>query len=128
MKIAEIANKHIKIGKTSITVINTENNKTDGFVCHICKFNDLHTRERIKYLPALKRGGIWNSKIDALMDSVVIVENQLYYLHNLKPIETYIKLFEGIEGYEAEAKYHKKLLEIAEKMAECSVVIPCYIC
>ena len=127
MHISEIENKHIKIGKTSITVINTETNKTCGVVRNICKFKDLQANKQINYTKALRDAGVWGCGIDGVIDAVIISENQLYYLHNLKPIETYNKYFKGVEGWEAEKTRAEKRLAIAENMRQYATVINCYI-
>ena len=127
MLISELENKHIKIGKTSITVINTETDKTCGVVRNICKFKDLQANKQINYSKALRSAGLWGCGIDGVIDAVIIAENQLYYLHNLKPIETYNKYFADAEGWEMEAEHHKKRLEIAENMRQFATVINCYI-
>lgn len=127
MTISEIENKHIKIGKTSITVINTENNKTCGVVRNICKFKDLQANKQINYSKALRSAGLWGCGIDGIIDAVIIAENQLYYLHNLKPIETYNKLFKGVDGWESEQKRAEERQIIAENMKQFATVISCYI-
>ena len=127
MHISELENKHIKIGKTSITVINTETDKTCGVVRNICKFKDLQANKQINYSRALRSAGLWGCGIDGIIDAVIISENQLYYLHNLKPIETYNKLFKGVEGWESEQKRAEERQTIAENMKQFSTVINCYI-
>lgn len=127
MTISELENKHIKIGKTSITVINTETDKTCGVVRNICKFKDLQANKQINYTKALRSAGLWGCGIDGVIDAVIIAENQLYYLHNLKPIETYNKYFADAEGWEAEKTRAEKRLEIAENMRQHATVIDCYI-
>ena len=127
MYISELENKHIKIGKTSITVINTETNKTCGVVRNICKFKDLQANKQINYIKALRDAGVWGCGIDGVIDAVIISENQLYYLHNLKPIEAYNKYFKGVEGFESEKTRAEKRLAIAENMRQYATVINCYI-
>lgn len=127
MYISELENKHIKISKTSITVINTENNKTWGVVRNICKFKDLQANKQINYTKALRGAGVWGCGIDGVIDAVIISENQLYYLHNLKPIEAYNKYFKGVEGFESEQTRAEKRLAIAENMRQYATVINCYI-
>lgn len=127
MNISEIENKHIKIGKTSITVINTETGKTCGIVRNICKFKDLQANKQINYSKALRNAGLWGCGIDGVMDAVIIAENQLYYLHNLKPIETYNKLFKGVKGFDSERKRAEERQAIAENMKQFATVINCYI-
>lgn len=126
MDIIEIENKHIKISPNSITVKRNDG-KTCGVVRNVCKFKNLQPNKQIDYSFALKKAGVWNSGIDGLMDSVIITDNQLYYLHNLKPIETYNKIFKDVPGWESEAEYAEKRIKIAENMKEFATVIPCYI-
>ena len=127
MYISELENKYIKIGKTSITVINTENNKTCGVLRNICKFKDLQANKQINYTKVLRDAGVWGCGIDGVIDAVIIAENQLYYLHNLKPIETYNKYFKGVDGWESEQTRAEKRLAIAENMRQYATVINCYI-
>ena len=127
MHISELENKHIKIGKTSITVINTENNKTCGVVRNICKFKDLQANKQIEHFKSLRSAGLWGCGIADIIDAVIIAENQLYYLHNLRPIETYNKLFKGVDGWESEHKRAEERQTIAENMKQFATVINCYI-
>lgn len=127
MEIKEIENKHIKIGKTSITAINTETGKTCGVVRNIRKFNDLQPNRQIDYFGKLRKAGAWGSNIDGIMDCVIVSDNQLYYLHNRKPIELYNKYFANREGFESEKEHFEKRLQIAENMKQIAMVIPCYV-
>ncbi len=127
MEITEIKDKHVKIGKTSITVKNLETGKTCGVVRSICKFKDLQSNKQIDYFKKLRAAGVWGSRIDGLLDCVIVVDNQLYYLHNLNPINTYNKYFADHEGFEDEKSRHDERLRIAENMKQISMVIPCYV-
>lgn len=127
MHISELENKHIKIGRTSITVINTETDKTCGVVRNIRIFRDLAANKQMEYFKALRSAGLWGCGIADIIDAVIIAENQLYYLHNLKPIETYNKLFKGVEGWESEHKRAEERQTIAENMRQYATVINCYI-
>ena len=127
MHISELKNKHIKIGKTSITVTNTETDKTCGVVRNICKFKDLQANKQIEHFKSLRSAGLWGCGIADIIDAVIIAENRLYYLHNLKPIETYNKLFKGVEGWESERKRAEERQTIAENMKQFATVINCYI-
>ena len=75
----------------------------------------------------LRDAGVWGCGIDGVIDAVIISENQLYYLHNLKPIEAYNKYFKGVEGFESEKTRAEKRLAIAENMRQYATVINCYI-
>lgn len=127
MEITALENKHIKIGKTSITVKNPETGKTCGVVRNIWKFKDLPSNRQIDYFGAISRAGAWGSRIDGIIDCVIISDNQLYYLHNLKPIEFYNKYIAYREGFENDKKAFEERLRIAENMKQISTVIPCYV-
>lgn len=127
MHISELENKYVKIGKTSITVVNTETDKTCGVVRNIRKFQDLQPNKQIKYFKDLRCAGVWGCSIEGVIDAVIIADDQLYYLHNLKPIEAYNEYFKGVEGWEAEKTTAEKRLAIAENMKQYAKVISCYI-
>lgn len=127
MEITALENKHIKIGKTSITVKNPETGKTGGVVRNICKFRDLQPNRQIDYFGAIRRAGAWGSRIDGIIDCVIISDNQLYYLHNLRPIEVYNKYFANHEGFENDRKAFEERLQISENMKKIATVIPCYV-
>ena len=91
------------------------------------KYGSIIVIDDINYAKALRSAGLWGCGIDGVIDAVIIAENQLYYLHNLKPIETYNKYFANVEGWEAEKTRVEKRLEIAENMRQYATVIDCYI-
>lgn len=70
MEITEIEGKHVKIGKTSITVKNPETGKTCGVVRNICKFSNLQANRMSDYYKKLRDAGVWGSRIDGLLDCV----------------------------------------------------------
>lgn len=127
MKITELENKHVKIGKTSITVKNPETGKTCGVVRNIWKFKDLPPNRQIDYFGAISRAGVWGSRIDGIIDCVIISDNQLCYLHNLNPIEFYNKYISNREEFESDRKGYEERLQIAENMKQIATVIPCYV-
>ena len=127
MNITEITNKHIKIGKTSITVVNEETGKTCGLVRNIFKFKDLPLNRQISYWGQLRSVGAWGSGIDGINDAVIIYDNQLYYLHNLQPIEFFNKCCSGVEAFECEKVMVEQRKAIAENMKKYAAVINCYI-
>ncbi len=127
MKITELGGKHVKIGKTSITAKDPETGKTCGVVRGICKFMDLQANKSIDYFGKIRNTGAWCSGIDGLIDCIIFADNQLYYLHNLKPINSYNKLFAGHEGFDNEKAQYEKRMQIAENMKRISTVIPCYV-
>ena len=124
MDIAEIRNEYIKIGKTSLTVKNKETGKTKGIVKDVCNFRDLQVNKQIKFTSALKKSGIWGNRL-GLMDKVFIIDNDAYFLDNLKLHEhykNYCSVFpEEVKRYEA----YLNILNEAE--ANNISIIPCYI-
>lgn len=127
MNITELENQHIKIGKTSITVFNRETEKTCGVVRNIRKFMNLQENRKGDYFKQLRDAGVWGSGIDGIIDGVIIADEHLYYLHNIKAIEDYNRYFANHEGFEGEKRLNDKRLEIADKMQQYATVIPCYI-
>ncbi len=127
MEITKIEGKHVKIGKTSITVKNPKTGKTSGVVKNICKFLNLQPNKKLDYFKKIREVGVWGSRIDVLLDCVIIVDNHIYYLHNLNPINIYNKYFAGHEGFENEQSHCDERLRIAENMKQISTVIPCYV-
>ena len=125
MNIEHLAGQRVKIGKTSITM-KDENGKTRGIVNSITKFKEARSSQQMEYLGKLRAAGVWGSRIDGIMDNVIFDNNRLYFLHDLKPLETYNKYFAGRPGFEAEAERAAERERIAENMKEFSTVIPCY--
>lgn len=124
MKITEIENKRVKISPHSITV-KDEYDKTCGVVKNIRPFQDLRPADGMKYFHKLRDIGIFGNS--GLLKFFVISDGDLYYLHNLKPLETYEKLFKGKDGFENEERRYNERKQIAEKVAEIATVIPCYV-
>lgn len=123
MKIAEIANKEIKINKRSITVVDG-NGKTRGVVTHITKATDMQLNKLMEHFSDLRLAGLWGAKIDGIMNCVIEIDNSIYYLHNLKPIEFYEKYF---CDNDFEKEYYELRKKLAENAAKYFTVIPCYI-
>lgn len=126
MKMNVLFGKHVRIGKSSITVKNPKTGKTVGMVTNICKFKDLQANKQISYSKILRETGLWGCGIDGVIDAVIIADNQLYYLNNMKPIEMYNKYF-CEEMFVNERKTINKRIEIAENMKQYATVIDCYI-
>ena len=63
------------------------------------------------------------------MDCIVYHDDELYYLHNLKPIEFYEKVFKDCPSsdWESEKKRYNKRLQVAKSLSKVIHVIPCYI-
>lgn len=122
MKITDISGQRVKIGKTSITVKDA-NDKTRGIVNCVTVFKNAAPREQFNYYSRLR-------KIENIEhDKVIICDGELYYLHNLKPIEFYEKYIAGNEcdAYKHDTKRYIERKQIAEDAAQYMIVIPCYI-
>lgn len=127
MDILDAVNKHVKIGKTSITVKDNNTRKTCGVVQGIRKFKDLRVCDQMEHFKNLRRANIWGCGVDGVMDAIIVTGDCLCYLHNLKPIETYDKYFKDQEMFSSEGEMYEKRLLIAENMKQFATVIPCYI-
>lgn len=102
MKINEIEsldNVYVKIGKTSITIKNSNTNKTKGVVKNIATFNTLSSRRKFS-LKILKQLMKSNFK----MDNVIIdIKDAIYYVINKKQYDENIKTikrFKNKQGYD----------------------------
>lgn len=124
MKIAEIANKRVKVSSHSITVKN-DDDKICGVVRDVKPYKELRTAEQMDYFKKLKECGIWGDS--EFMKYFIICDGKPYYLHNLRPVETYEKMFKGVEGWESEERRYNTRMQAAEKMATMATVIPCYV-
>ena len=121
MNITEITNKHIKIGKTSITVVNEETGKTCGLVRNVFKWKELQPRRKMEFAKQVRPAFV--SNIDGILDAVIVDGNDLYYLNDLKPYEFYEKHYKD----ESDIKYLAKRDAIIEAMKEHATIIDCYI-
>lgn len=118
-----IIGKEIKVSAHSIT-IRDENGKTRGVIRDIRKFRDLRPREQMDYKKAISP--VWG-KSD-LLENVVFHDGEMYFLHNLRPVEFYEKMFaNNPEGWESETRKYNERKAAAENMAKNCTVIPCYI-
>lgn len=127
MRIIDIKGKHIKINKTSITVKNPDTGKTAGVVKDICKFMDLQPNKQIDYYQTVCKAGLWGSN-QSLIDNVVLVDGELYYLYNMKKDETFERYYKGNENdFPSETKHYLEYNSTADKAAEYMQVIKCYI-
>lgn len=124
MKIAEIANRKIKISPHSITVKN-DDGKTCGVVRDVRPYDELRTAEQMEYHKKFCEFGIFNHS--EFVKCFVLCDGEPYFLHNLRPLETYERLFKGKEGWETEERKYNERKQAAEKMAEIATVIPCYV-
>ena len=124
MKIADIQNKRVKISSHSITV-KDERDKTCGVVRDVKPFKELRPAEGMKYFPKLRELGVFGNS--ELLKSFVICDGEPYFLHDLRPLETYERLFKGKDGWESEERKYNERKQAAEKMTEIATVIPCYV-
>ena len=124
MNISELKNQRIKISPRSITCRN-ENGKTCGVVRDVKQFKTARPAEQMKYFKAVRECGIWGNP--ELSDCLILVDSELYYLYNLRPIETYEHFMMGREGFESDTAAYNRRKSAAEKIAEVATVIPCYI-
>lgn len=123
MKIEELRNQKVKISARSITC-KDENGKTKGIVTGAEKFRNLQPNRAIDYFKQIKSAGLWGN---GESDNIYIYEGKIYYLFNLKPIETYEKYFSGKPGFETETERYNQRKQLAENAAKIGTVIPCYI-
>lgn len=123
MDISGIAAKMIKLSAHSITLKN-EDGKTIGIVRNIVPYTELRTSEQMKYWRKLREYSMLDPEC---LKRLIMHDGELYYLHNLKPLEFYETYCQGREGFECERDYYEKRKEFADKIAEIATVIPCYI-
>lgn len=124
MKIENIAGKRIKVSQHSITV-KDENGKTAGVVRDTCWFQDLQSNKQIDFWKILRESGVWCAD---LIGNVVFCDGKMYYLHDLRPLENYERIFgDNPAGWETETKRYNERKAVAENMSRYCMVIPCYI-
>ena len=129
MKIQEIKDKRIKIGKTSITVLD-ERGKTCGIVRGISTFKNLQPNRQLDFFSKIRNSGIWGA---GLTDRVIIDGDDVYFLFDLKPIKIY-KEFEELAmahgtDFSGEQKHYNERLKVKEQaQANGITVIDCFIC
>lgn len=124
MEIQDLKNKKIIIGKMSITC-KDENGKTCGIVRNVKTWKTLPLREVFEFHKIVNASGI---RAAGLSNNLIVDGKQLYYLHDLKPIEFYENYIDGkIENSSEKERYNTRK-QIAEKAKEYNIiVIPCYI-
>lgn len=123
MKIEELKNQYVKISDRSITC-KDENGKTKGIVTNAINFLKMQPNKQFEYSGKLRASGIWGS---GEANKVYIIDGKIYYLFNLKSIETYEKYFKDKPGWESETEHYNKQMKLAEEAAKIGTVIPCYI-
>ena len=128
MKIQELENKRIKIGKTTITVMD-ERGKTCGVVRGVATFKNLQPNIQIEFFGKLRNSGIHGA---GLIDRVIIDGKDAYLLFDLRPINFYKESEKqakanGID-FSSEQKHYNELLKI-KKQAQLNgiIVIDCFI-
>lgn len=120
-----ITGKKIKVSAHSIT-IKGENGKTAGVIRNTCKFKELQAGKQMEFFKAVRLGGVWGDS--DLMENVVFKDGKMYFLHDLRPVEFYEKMFANSpEGWESETRRYNERKAAAENMAKHCTVIPCYI-
>lgn len=124
MEVGELRNRKIIIGKTSITC-KDDNGKTCGIVRNIKAWRTLSARELLDFYQIVGLSGIRKA---GLCDNLIVDGKQLYYFHDLKPIEFYENYFDGKIENEHEKEHYNIRKRIAENAKEYNIiVIPCYI-
>lgn len=118
-----ITGKKIKVSAHSIT-IKGESGKTAGVIRDIRKFKDLRPSEQMDFKKAISP--VWGKC--GLLENVVFKDGKMYFLHDLRPVEFYEKMFaSNPEGWESETRRYNERKAAAENMAKHCTVIPCYI-
>ena len=85
-----ITGKKIKVSAHSIT-IKGESGKTAGVIRNTCKFKELQAGKQMEFFKAVRLGGVWGDS--DLMENVVFKDGKMYFLHDLRPVEFYEKMF-----------------------------------
>lgn len=120
-----IRNKTVKVSPRSITV-KGENGKTCAVVRNVCKFKDMQTSKQMEFFKIVRACGVWGDP--DLMENVIFQNGKMYFLHDLRPIEFYEKVFANAPaGWESETRRYNERKAAAENMANHCTVIPCYI-
>lgn len=124
MDILELKNQRVKISPRSITCRN-EYGKTCGVVRNTQLYTQARPAEQMKYHKFVRECGIWGHP--ELAAGLILCDGQLYYLHNLRPLEAYEHFMKDRPGFENETNHYNHRKQAAEKIAEFATVIPCYI-
>ena len=121
MKMEELKNKCVVVGKTSITC-KDEHGKTCGIVRNVKSWKILQPREIFDFAKVVRDSGIRSA---GLCDNIIVDGKQLYYLHDLKPLEAVEKYFKDFPG---EQERYNLRVSIAEAAPNYNIiVIPCYV-
>nr|DAG72207.1 MAG TPA: hypothetical protein [Caudoviricetes sp.] len=128
MKIQELENKKVKIGKTSVTV-KGDNGKTCGIVREIFTFKNLQPNKQIDFCAQIRKAGLMSG---GLLDRVIVDGDKIYFLFDLKPIKFYNDFEKRAKAagadFSSEQKHHNELLKIKEQaQANGITVIDCFI-
>ena len=126
MTMQELEGKRVKISAGTITV-KDEEWKTRGMVRGVRTWGRFSFREQFDHHKAITAAGIWGARIDGIMDCVILDGKNLYYLNDLRALETYRKCFEGRDGWPEEKRVYEERLAIAEKAKSVMNVVNVYI-
>ena len=104
MTMQDINGKAVKLSQRTIKVMDASG-KMQGLVKGLDRFIDAPANKQCDYSGKLRRSGLWGSKYD-VMDRVYFEGRQLYYIHDARREDNYIR-YEAPEyaaGYAALAK------------------------
>jgi len=122
--------KHVKIGKTSITV-RDDDGKTCGIIRNAWKFCDLQPNRQIDYSRTVRAAGLWGCTIDGTMNRVIICDGKIIYFNDLRTMDYYKRLAEREDlagAFAGDIERYNTRLELVEKCKANNVnVINCYI-
>lgn len=124
MTIKELKNRRVIVGKTSITC-KDDSGKTCGIVRNVKAWGTLSARELYDFHKAVGASGI---RAAGFCGNLIVDGEQLYYLHDLKPIEFYENYIDGkIENNSEKDRYNLRK-QLAENAINYGIIaIPCYI-
>lgn len=129
MEIFGAEGKHVKIGKTSITV-RDDNGKTCGIIRNAWKFCELQPNKQVDFSKSVRASGLWGCSIDGIMNRVVICEGKIYYFNDLRVLEQYEQMMKSSFGgfLDTVTKNYIRRKNIVEGCKENAItVINCYI-
>lgn len=122
MTIKELKNCRVIVGKTSITC-KDDRGKTCGIVRNIKAWGTLSARELYDFHKIVRASGI---RAAGLCGNLIVDGKQLYYLHDLKPIDFYENYIDG--KIESEKEHYNLRKQLAENATKYGITtIPCYI-
>ncbi len=110
MEIMDILGRTVKIGKTSVTVKNTETGKTAGVVRNLRKFFDLPANKQFELSTRVRQSGLWGLDLGRSYNDPAV--SQLLFDLDGK-------------GYFLYSEKSERQKAAAEKAAEYFTIIPC---